>query len=255
MFFAFQGYDLGNDTIVLSAEPAVDSSGSVKVVPLPEGPLPHPTFATQTSRGFMDINKETTIGTLSSTTAASPSKSEKSKAQERRMENFVVVDWKKETVTYAGVTKTFKEAHKKPAGAGWTSSDLDWTWGEKRYKVKHKNGTVTVSECVPKTPDEVTNSGSYQAFVGSDQAAVLTLLKRHPFKKDELANVRFTELKMPDDEMAFILFIILFSNLRLPPDEPPLVSKHFYIRIISQIHCALVLRDGKALLQKQAVSS
>jgi len=142
MFFAFETYDLGNNTVVHSFEPSSEKGAT----PSSERPLPHVTFVIQTSRaGFLNTNKETTIGILSSTEATtSPSTSGEAEGP-TAAETFVVVDWKKETITFAGVTKTFKEAHKRPPDAGWTRSDLDWTWNGKKYKIKERSEVVTVS--------------------------------------------------------------------------------------------------------------
>lgn len=62
---------------------------------------------------------------------------------------------------------------------------------------------------------------------GEETIAILTPLRIHPFKKDELATLTFCS-EIPKDEMIFLIFAIIFATLKLPAREKPPVRIHSY---------------------------
>jgi hypothetical protein len=81
--YTFSEYDMGNSPIV----------------PDQEGPV---SFTTSTERGFMDMQKHTTVIPLNSGT------------EDRAL--GVVVDWKKKTMEFNGKTKPMAEVKRKTGG-------------------------------------------------------------------------------------------------------------------------------------------
>ncbi|CAA7260636.1 unnamed protein product [Cyclocybe aegerita] len=163
--------------------------GNMPIVPDPPDASPL-SFATATERSFTDAPKLTTLTMTSSDPDIKP----------------IVggLDWKKKTMEINGKIKPIAELKSKTSGS---SFDLtrEWTWGTSKYVVSTKKGV-------------------WMAKRGEDSIAVLTRLIRHPFKKDELRTLTF-HVNLSEEEMIFLILILMYQDLKLPPDQRPVTFK------------------------------
>jgi len=152
-----EGYDLGNTTY------ASDNQGPLSI-------------KTVTERGFMDMNKLTTLTVINSSTGSSVNGT---------------IDWKKKTMVIGdGAPQPLDTIKKKPEGSGMLSLTLEWSRQGKKYLFKSKNG-------------------SYTLRCGDQIVASFIPTKFHPFKKDEMAILNLKE-GLSLEDMAFVSFAILW---------------------------------------------
>ncbi|KAF9462187.1 hypothetical protein BDZ94DRAFT_1322738 [Collybia nuda] len=155
--------------------------GNSPMVSTTEGSL---SFSLNTERSFMDLNELTSLTVSDANGKDIPGGS---------------IDWKKKTIEVMGATKPWAEVKRKPGGL--LSTSREWEWAGKKYATSSKNRIWTIKS-------------------GEETIAVLTPLKIHAFKKDELATLTFY-VNSSKKEMIFIIFAILFATLRLPAREKP----------------------------------
>ncbi|KAJ6553084.1 hypothetical protein B0H19DRAFT_1155598 [Mycena capillaripes] len=188
MSFTFTNYDIQNSDVVPN-----DGSPSQTVG-----------FRVVTERSRMDSPKQTTLyrGNAFSAESAKQAEGEGLRVIGR-------IDWKQKILEVNGVSKPFKEVRTR---TGTFSLTTQWQWdsNSKKYEVKTKTGTLTARE-VGKADAE---------FV-----ATYTALKLKMFGKYELPTLTFHMPGLSEDEMAGLIFALLFTDIELSPKQKPLTFK------------------------------
>ncbi|KAF8212995.1 hypothetical protein K438DRAFT_1751404 [Mycena galopus ATCC 62051] len=191
MSFTFTNYDIQNSEVV----PDSDAGSLSDTVG----------FRVVTERSRMDSPKRTTLYRWNFSVADN--------AEQTEGEGLQVIGriaWKEKTLEVNGVSKPFKDVRTKSGGTFSSTTEWQWDSNSKKYEVKFKRGSFVATE-VGNADTEV--------------VATYTALKLKMFGKYELPALTFHTPGMSEDEMARLIFALLYNDIQLPVKKRPLTFK------------------------------
>ncbi|KAJ7206859.1 hypothetical protein GGX14DRAFT_637103 [Mycena pura] len=120
------------------------------------------------------------------------------------------IAWKEKTVELNGVSKPFKEVRARSGGTFSLTTEWQWDTNSKKYEVKFKKGGYVAKEAGEDNTELV---------------ATYTALKLKSFGKYVLPTLTFHAPGLSEDEMAGLIFALLFIDIKLPARKRPLTFK------------------------------
>ncbi|KAJ7238939.1 hypothetical protein C8J57DRAFT_1373285 [Mycena rebaudengoi] len=189
MSFTFTNYDIQNSDVVPNAGSPSETVG----------------FRIVTERSLMDLPKRTTLyrGNFPSADGSGQAEGEGLKVIGR-------IAWKEKTLEVNGVSKPFKEVRTRVGGTFSSTTEWQWDSNSKKYEVKFNKRNYIAKE-----------AGKAE----TEFVATYTALKLKMGGKYELPTLTFHTPGLSEDEMAGLIFALLFSDIQLPARKKPLRFK------------------------------
>ncbi|KAJ7458146.1 hypothetical protein FB451DRAFT_1508519 [Mycena latifolia] len=113
-----------------------------------------------------------------------------------------LIDWREKTFTIGGVQRKWDEMKKRSAGV--FSSEREWSWGNRAYKLKYHHGDKELLATPPSGPAGVVRFTPYHP---------------HLFHSNEPAAIYFPPHLHDEEERMFVLLAILQTEIHRQDKE------------------------------------